>query len=147
MICFLSNHYFANRNSEISFLITPAFASTGKKPDANGILTSLSYKSKNDLSHQEKRILKKEFLKQCIRYVKAGSTGDSRVAAEAFEVMATIVAALGVLYLLAGLACSLSCSGSEGLAVLVTILGISGVVFGSVALMQTIFKTKKKNPS
>jgi hypothetical protein len=60
----------------------------------------------------------------------------------------TIVASLiflGLLYLLAALSCSISCSGLEGLAVAVGIGGGIGLVIGFVAVIKSIFgKGRKK---
>jgi hypothetical protein len=45
---------------------------------------------------------------------------------------------------LGGLACSISCSGSEALAFIVFFIGLGGIIFGSIKLIQRIKRGPKK---
>lgn len=64
--------------------------------------------------------------------------------------IACVVVAAGLIYLLLALACSLSCSGSEGAAFLVGFGGLAVVIFLLVIAFRAIYKkkgdTKKKKP-
>jgi hypothetical protein len=91
--------------------------------------------------------LKHEFFIQVKHYVKAKVKGDAPTAEKAITVVLVIGAAVGLTYLLAGLACSLSCSGAEGLALLVTIIGLSAIIFGSIVLIRTITHPKHRQPA
>lgn len=61
-----------------------------------------------------------------------------------------IILVAAAAYTLAGfvaaLACSLSCSGSAAAAVIVSILGLGGIIFGTIKLLEVILKDKNKNP-
>lgn len=55
-----------------------------------------------------------------------------------------VVVAAGLLYLLTGLACTLSCNGSEALAWIVFLVGSAGIIFCAVRIIQWIFGRKRK---
>jgi len=124
-------------------VVNQVIASKGKKPTAEQILQSMDHRSRKDLSGQEKRILKREFILQIGAYAKAKMKGDNQLAAKIALVTLTIVAAVGLAYLIAGLSCSLSCSGAQGLAVVVLLLGTIGVVFGTILLVRAILRMSK----
>lgn len=96
--------------------------------------------TKKMLSRTKKRILRKEFFKQLKIYTAAKITGDEKTSGKAWKIALAIIAAVGLTYLLAGLACSLSCGGSDVAALLVLVLGIGGIVFGMIALMKRIHR-------
>jgi hypothetical protein len=127
---------------------SPVAASISTKtPSAEEILASLKYRDKSSLTHQEKRILKKEFEKQLKTYVKAKLAGDKDGAAKAILITLTIIGAIGLSLLLAGLACSLSCGGSDGLAILLVIVGLTGIIWGMVVVIKRISRGRhKKEP-
>ena len=108
MISFCSQHYFATpKVGTLSYpFVNQVFASKGSDPTAEEILRSLKYRSRNELTRSEKKILKHEFIKQVQVYAKAKLKGDNHVAAKVFLIILTIAAAVGLAYLLAGLACS-----------------------------------------
>ena len=68
---------------------------------------------------------------------KENATGEQVI----FTIL-TILAALLLLGLVAALSCSLSCSGAEGAAALVAILGVGLVVFLTIIALKAIFKEK-----
>jgi hypothetical protein len=107
-----------------------------KHPTAQQILAS--GKTKEALTGKEKRVLKKEFFKQLKNYAAATLSGDKDNAGKAWKIILAIIAAVGLLYLLAALVCSLSCGGSDALAILVGILGLAGIIWGLVALIKRI---------
>lgn len=107
-----------------------------KHPTAQQILAS--GKTKGALSGKEKRVLKKEFFKQLKNYAAATLSGNKDNAGKAWKIILAIIAAVGLLYLLAGLVCSLSCGGSDALAIFVGVLGLAGIIWGLVALIKRI---------
>jgi hypothetical protein len=148
MISFCSENTYAPTANKLLFLpVNLLYASHGSNPKAEELLQSLKSRSGKDLNRSEKKILKHEFFREVKVYVKAKATGDNETAVKAFLVIVTIAVAVGLTYLLAGLACSLSCSGAQGLAALVMIGGLVVLIFGSIVLTKTIMKIgKKKQP-
>ncbi len=59
-------------------------------------------------------------------------------------IILTIIGALGLLYLLAGLACSISCNGAEGVAIAVFIAGLAGIVWLTILLIRKITGRRRK---
>ena len=147
MISFLSWNAYVTPESGLSLpFVNPISASNVAKPTAEEILQSLQHRSGKDLSRSEKKVLKHEFIKQVKGYVLEKAKGNDKIALKIFLVICTLVAALGIGYLVAGLACSLSCSGMDGLAVLVALFGLAGIIFGSIKLMRAISRIHKKQP-
>jgi Ca2+/Na+ antiporter len=114
------------------------------KPSAAEILESLKYRDKSTLSHEEKRILKKELKVQLKNYVVATLKGNKADRDQALLITLAIIAAVGIVYLLAALACNLSCNGNEGAAYLVLILGIAAIVVGLYFVIRSIRRSSKK---
>jgi hypothetical protein len=148
MISFCSENTYAPSANKLLFLpVNLLYASHGANPKAEELLQSLKSRSGKDLNRSEKKILKHEFFREVKVYVKAKATGDNESAVKAFLVIVTIAVAVGLTYLLAGLACSLSCSGAQGLAAVVMIGGLVVLIFGSIVLTKAIMKIgKKKQP-
>jgi small-conductance mechanosensitive channel len=115
-----------------------------KKPGAEEILASLAYRDKHSLTRSEKRILKKEFRNQLKLYTKAKLQGHKEEADKALLIILTIVAAVGLFALLAALTCSIACSGAEGAAIALLILGSAAIVLGVVLVINSISKRPKK---
>lgn len=141
----------------LSFLIIVTMVNTGntvssypgaysitimKNPTAQEILAS--GKTKESLTRTEKKILKKEFFKQLKIYAAAKITGDKETSGKAWKIALAIIVMVGLIYLLAALACSLSCSGSDAAAIIVGTLGLTGIIFGFVLLMKRIHQGSKK---
>ena len=55
-----------------------------------------------------------------------------------------ILLALILAYGVAALACSLSCAGSDAAAVIVAVLGLTGIVFLTIVLIRGILRKSKK---
>jgi hypothetical protein len=145
MVSFCSeNTLTPSANKQLFSAVNLLYASHGANPKAEELLQSLKSRSRKDLSRSEKKILKHEFFREVKVYVKAKATGDNETAVKAFLVIVTIAVAVGLTYLLAGLACSLSCSGAQGLAALVMIGGLAVLIFGSIVLTKAIMKIGKK---
>lgn len=117
-------------------------------PTAEEILASLQYRDKSTLTKKEKRILKEEFKRQLKLYVVAKVKKDKDSGAKTAKIILAIVVALGLLYLLAALCCSLSCNGSDTAAVIVGLLGLFLIVWGLIAVIHRITKgPRKKQPA
>jgi len=143
--CFLMIASLVNSNGAVSG-ITDSFASqvtTVKTPTAEEILASLKYRDKSTLTRQEKRILKDEFKKQLKLYAVAKVTGNKDGAGKALLITLTIIGAIGLLYLVAALACSLSCNGSDFAAVVVALLGTAAIVWLVIVLIKRITRGPK----
>lgn len=112
------------------------------KPTAQQILNS--GKTKQLLTRQEKRILKKEFYKQLKVYAGAVLTGDKEKSGQAWKIILAIIGLLGLLYVVAALSCGIACSGSDAMAILVLVLGVAGVIWGFVAVLKAIKRGPKK---
>jgi len=149
MICHICNNYRIP-----SWMTATVFGTnTGKeyarstKPTAAEILASRPVNGKDHLTRQEKKILKKEFRRQLKVYVSAKLKGDTHTAEKILLILLSIVVAVGLFYLVAGLACSLSCSGAEGLAVIVLLLGTIGIIIGLIRAIKAINKIGRHKPT
>lgn len=109
-----------------------------KKTTAAEILQS--GKTRKELTRKEKRILKKEFFKQLKIAAAAKLTGDQKTSGKAWKIALAIIAMVGLLYLLAALACSLSCNGSDAAAIIVSVFGVGAIVVCFVLLMKRIHR-------
>lgn len=62
-------------------------------------------------------------------------------------IILTLLAAAGLIILLGGLSCSIACSGSEALAYIVFFVGLGGIIYGAIKLIQHITGRKNKKTS
>ena len=118
---------------------------TNTTPTAEEILASLQYRDKSTLTRQEKRILKEEFKKQLKIYAIAKIKGDKGGASKTLPIILTIIAAVGLFFLVAAIACNLSCNGSDAAAVIVGVLGTALIIWGAVVLIKRISGGPKKD--
>jgi small neutral amino acid transporter SnatA (MarC family) len=145
MIC-ISNQpdsFLKNFQTVSGSLIITSSPAEGK-PTAAEILESLKCRDKSTLTHEEKRILKKEFKVQLKNYVVAKLKGNKAEGNKSLLIILAIIAAVGIVYLVAALACSLSCNGNEGAAILVLILGIAAIALGLYFVIRAINRGSKK---
>jgi hypothetical protein len=106
-----------------------------------------SYKSIREFSasirDKEGKLLKwkerKNLLKEQVRSIKKADTLSE--GGKAGLIVLSVLVAIGLLALVAGLACNLSCNGSEGAAALVGIGGTALIIF----LLFLVIKGIKKN--
>ena len=146
MILFLAGKNYTRDSFSPMFSVKALLVTGRDKPTAAAIVASLSYRDKATLTRSEKRILRTEFRRQLKAYTIAKIKKEDNRAAKILLIVLAIIAAVGLTYLLAGLSCSIACGGAEGLAVLVFIAGLAGIL---VLLMYTIkkIKTYHKNPA
>jgi hypothetical protein len=117
-------------------------SSLRKAPTALEILNS--GKTKSQLTKTEKRILKKEFYRQLKVFASATVSGDKARAGQAWKIALAIFVMVDLLCLVAALACSLACSGYDGAAIALMLVGFTGIIWGFVAVLKAIKKSKKK---
>ena len=85
---------------------------------------------------------KKKILKEQIREIKKAN--DLSEGTKVLLIILSIVVAIGLLFLVAALACNLSCSGSDAVAVIVGIGGLALIIFLLIIAIRAITGKKKK---
>jgi hypothetical protein len=99
---------------------------------------SMEDENGNMLKWKERRKL----LKQQVKEIKKAN--DPSKGEKVLLVILSILVALGLLYLIAALSCSIACSGSEAIALLVAIGGTVGVIFLLIFVIRAIYGKKRK---
>ncbi|MBS1621821.1 MAG: hypothetical protein JST10_04260 [Bacteroidetes bacterium] len=102
---------------------------------------SLKDKDGNQLKWKER----KKLLKEQIRGIK--KSNDLSKGDKVFLIILSVIVALGLLILLASLACNLSCNGSDFLAVVVGLGGTALIIFLFALALRSIQGKKKKKKS
>ena len=84
-------------------------------------------------------------IKNDVREIRAAlrQPGD---AGKAVLIILTILGAILLLYVVAALSCSIACSGAEGLAFTVALLGTGAVVFFTVLVIRRILQRRRRDP-
>ena len=95
---------------------------------------------KKPLSKKELKKKLKNNLHQLRKLYKESSDGE-----KALLIALSVIIALGLLFLLLSLSCSISCSGADGLALVVGILGTALIVFLLVRVIQRITLGPRKS--
>ena len=85
---------------------------------------------------------KKKLLKEQLRAIK--KSGEISKGGKVALIILSVIVALGLLYLVAALACNISCSGSEGGAIILAVGGTALVIFLLVITLRAILGKKKK---
>lgn len=116
-----------------------------KNPQAKKLLEQYQSGEKKTFTAKEKRIIKNEFKYQLGQYAKAKITGNKKAGDEIALIILACIAAAGLFFLLAALACSISCNGSDAAAVVVMVVGTAAIVFGLVMLIRSINRKKRKS--
>lgn len=120
----------------------PADPSLYKSPEAQKLLEQFTSGQKKEFTAREKRIIRREFKYQLGQYAKAKLTGDKATGDKVGLIILACILAVGLMFLLLGLACSISCGGADGLAVVVAVLGTAGIIWGLIAVIHAIKKKK-----
>lgn len=94
----------------------------------------VEHPAKSSLSHKERKALRKQFFKQ-LKFMMAKSK-DGKRSTNSGRLILAILAAVVLVALLVPLVCSLSCSGSDFLAILVAVAGLVGIFFLLKALLR-----------
>lgn len=103
--------------------------------------THVTESSSTKTSVSKKSLRKK--IRAEIKSIRKAYKESSKSQKTLYIILAVLGAAL-LTYGLAGLACSISCSGSEALAIVVLVVGLGGIIFGVVKLIQRITRSKPK---
>ena len=98
------------------------------------------------VNYRDKHIKEKRFQKRQAKTFlqKLAAKKDRSNAAKILLITLTIIVALGLLYLLAALSCTIACNGVEALAILVAIAGTFGIVFGVIRIIQVILGKERR---
>ena len=141
IICF-GNHYHLSKNqSPFGFTYVNATALTViTNPELNKASIDPSPKKKTSLIKNWKKKLK-ENIKTIRREYKDATPGE-----RAALIVLSIIVALGLFLLVLSASCSLSCSGSDGAAILVGILGTGLIIFLLVKVIKRINRGGPKKP-
>lgn len=115
-----------------------------KYAEAKILLEQFKNSEKTKFRGKEKRIIRKEFNYQLLQYAKAKITGKKADADQALLIILACIAAVGLLFLVLSLACTLSCNGSDAAAVIVAVLGLAGIIWGLIAVIRAINRKKAK---
>ncbi len=115
-----------------------------KNPEAQKILAAVKAGEKTKLSAREKKIIRKEFKWQLKKLAVEIVTGRKADGEQTALIILACIAAGGLLFLVAGLACSIGCGGSDVGAGAVAILGTAAVVWGLVVVIKAINRSAKK---
>ncbi len=143
LVCCFVNQLNNNSFSHTANAYIGTHTSTYKNAAAEKLLTDLKNGEKRFFSRKEKRIIKDEFKYQVKQYAKAKLTGNKKGGSDALLIILSCIAALGLITLVGGLACSLSCNGSEAASVIVLVLGTVGIIWGLIAVIKSIKKKHK----
>lgn len=159
------NYYFQQKTADIFLLISTlifiiytgniiynpgyntvenTWASNAVRVNSN--ITSPAINQRSIVSKKEGHKKLRNVIKQFRKKYKESTNGQKTL-----YIILSVIAAVLLAYVLAGLSCSIACSGSEGLAYIVLFLGLGGIIFGLVKIIQRINRggPKKKtiNPT
>ena len=136
---FLFTAYFGNTlNNPGNTLLNPAQAISIIHPSGS---SNISNSTTAKISGSKKSLRQK--IRAEIKGIRKNYK-DSTKSQKTFQIIAVVFLALGLTYVLAGLSCSIACSGSEALAYIVFFLGLGGIIFGLVKMIQRITRGKPK---
>lgn len=125
--------------------VMPVNPPSYKYAEAKNLLERFEKGGNTKFTLKEKKIIKKEFKYQLLRYAKAKIAGNKNDASDAAAIVFVCIAAAGLFFLVIGLACNLSCNGSEAAAWIVFILGTAAIIWGSVAVIRAIRRKNGKS--
>jgi len=116
-----------------------------KNQEAEKLLNAFKAGEKNHFTKKEKRVIRQEFNYQVKQWIKATVTGDRSQGAKIALIILSCIAAVGLLYLVAAFACSLSCNGSDVAAVIVAVLGVAAVIWLLIKVIKAINRKSRES--
>lgn len=143
LICYTGNnreHLFAKVESVSASIVYPDYHDTTllRHPLITNFIQNLKTPETKQLSQRSKfKLIKKQV--KTIRHATSLSDNDKTIL-----IILSVLIALGLLFLLAGASCSLSCSGSEALAVIVLVGGSFLIIFFLIRIIKQIRHPRKK---
>lgn len=123
------------QNSQAAVRVDP---SPYKYAEAKKLLEQFQKGEKTKFTAKEKRIIKKEFKYQLGQYAKAKALGRKANAEQVLLIIVACIVAVGLLYLLSGLACTIACNGADALAVVVFVVGAAAIIWGLIRVIRSI---------
>jgi predicted membrane channel-forming protein YqfA (hemolysin III family) len=136
---FRSLHYFPTLQAATSSKpVTPADSTFKTYKSLSAFSASLKDENGKSLKWKEK----KKLLKEQVRAIK--KSGSISKGGKVALIILSVIIALGLVGLVASLACSLSCNGSDAAAVLVGVGGTALVIFLLVLVLRSIAGKKRK---
>ncbi len=96
-----------------------------------------------DLNAWYKSLSQKELKAERKKLIRSGEFRQADGSATIWHVL-LILGVLLALYLLFALACSLSCNGQDILAIIVAVLGLAGIIWGTIALWKLINRNRDR---
>ena len=141
---FLMFVYFGNRQVTpfSSSVLSASAVNSFSRPKDSTKTYKTAEEFKRSLNDENGKPLKlkerKKLLKQQVKAIKKDKTMSD--GGKAGLIILCVLLALVLAYGVAALSCSLSCSGSEGAAVVVAILGLAGIVLLSIFVIRAIVR-------
>jgi len=143
MIFYLSNrpeNLFRFYPQVNAYVINPTLKDNAGKPykSISDFYSSLKDKHGNMLKWKER----KKLLKEQVRSIKKDT--DLSKGSKTLFIILSVIAAIGLVYLVAALSCSLSCNGSDAAAAIVGVGGTALIIFLLVLTIRAITGKKRK---
>jgi len=135
-------HLFTTGGQALAAKIIPVkrVSASENTPHIRKFIAEIKSMDVKQLSEREKlRLIKKQV--KAINHDK--NTSDT---GKALLIGLSVIVALGLLYGLAGLSCSISCGGSEALAIIVAVLGTALIIFLLVRVIKSITRGRVAPP-
>lgn len=113
---------------------------------AINIIPDSSTEVSPNTSVDKKSLTKKQQRKSFKNWIKSirKSYKNQDKSGKIIVIILVVIGAIALSYLMIGLGCSIACSGAEALGYIVGIIGVAGVIFGAVKLIQRITRGKPK---
>jgi uncharacterized membrane-anchored protein len=145
MIVYFGNHEknIFQSNAEIQAAVShpvslPGDSSVRAYKSIAAFNASLKDENGKSLSWKEK----KKLLKQQVKEIKKAK--DISPGGKVLLILLSVIVALGLLYLLAALSCSIACGGADTLAIIVFLLGTAAIIFFLVRIISRIIGKRAK---
>lgn len=103
--------------------------------------TTVINKNRSTVSKKDGRKYFRSTVKELRKKFKESTKGQKTL-----YIILAVIGALFLIFLLGALSCNIACSGSEAIAYVIFILGLGGIIFGLIKLIQRITKGKRKKP-
>lgn len=129
------------QNAQATVSVEPSLY---KNAEAKKLLEQFQKGEKTKFTAKEKRIIKREFKYQLGQYVKAKVLGKKATADQVLLIILACIAAVGLLYLLAALSCTIACNGADALAIVVFVAGTAAIVWGLIRIIRSISRKRRK---
>lgn len=145
MIVYAGNNYEQLFSHQQSGILTAIASSSLPGDSIKSSIKTISAFS-NSMNDENSKPLtwkeKKKLLKKQVKEIK--ESNENSPAGKVLLIILSVITALGLLYLLAALSCSISCGGAEGLAIAVVVLGTGLIIFLLARVIRSIKRKQDK---